>query len=110
MLLGVQILGVLFALFMLYLTFVHKNRKELGSKEYYLWIVLWICAIIATLFPNILEPFTRTLRLTRNMDLIIIFGFIFMIGLTFSNYIQQRKTQKKVEALVRNVAIEENKK
>lgn len=109
MLLGIQILGVLFALFMLYLTFLHQKRKDFNSKEYALWTILWVGAIIATLFPNLLEPFTRTLQLTRNMDLIIIFGFIFLIGVTFTNYIVLRKTQKKVDNIVRRMALEEEK-
>jgi hypothetical protein len=109
-LLGIQILGVLFALFMLYLTFMHQKRKDFSSKEYALWAVVWIGAIIATLFPAILEPLTKTLRLTRNMDLIIIFGFIFLIGVSFITYTSLRKTQRKVESLVRKIAIEEEKK
>lgn len=109
-LLGIQIVGVLFALFMLYLTFTHQKRKDFTSKEYALWAVIWIGAIIATLFPSILEPVTQTLKLTRNMDLIIIVGFIFLIGVSFTNYISLRKTQRKVESLVRKIAIEEEKK
>ena len=109
-LLGVQILGVLFALFMLYLTFMHQKRKDFSSKEYTIWAVIWVGAIIATLFPSILEPFTKALRLTRNMDLIIIVGFIFLIGVTFTNYLALRKTQKRVELLVRRMALEEEEK
>lgn len=110
MILGIQIVGVLFALFMIYLTFIHQKKKDFNSKEYALWTFVWICAIIATLFPNVLNPLTKTLRLSRNMDLIIIAGFIFLIGIAFTNYISLRKTQKKVEALVRRMAIEDDEK
>jgi len=33
MLLGIQLVGVLFGLFMLYITFLHGKRKEFSSKE-----------------------------------------------------------------------------
>ncbi len=104
MLLGIQILGVLFALFMLYLTFVHQKRKEFSAKEYIFWIVLWVGFIIVTVFPKVLEPFVRTLQLSRTMDFLIIVGFIFVVGVLFHNYIALRNTQKKIEEVVRKVA------
>jgi len=107
MLLGIQIVGGLFALFMLYLAFLHRKRNDFSSKEYILWVILWLVAIGVTIFPNVLHPFTSVLRLQRNMDLIIIAGFIFLIGITFNNYIMLTKTENKVEKLVRNVALEQ---
>lgn len=109
MLLGIQIVGGLFALFMLYLTFLHRKKNDFSSKEYILWVILWLVAIGVTIFPNVLHPFTNVLRLQRNMDLIIIAGFIFLIGLTFNNYILLTKTENKVEKLVRRVALEQEK-
>ena len=107
MLLGIQILGVLFALFMLYLTFIHQKRKEFTSKEYTFWIVLWLGFIIVTVFPKVLDPFVRTLQLSRTMDFLIILGFILVVGVLFHNYIALRKTQRKVEDVVRKVAHKE---
>ena len=104
MLLGIQILGVLFALFMIYLTFVHQKRKEFTAKEYIFWIVLWMGFIVVTIFPNVLGPFVRTLQLSRTMDFLIILGFIFVVGILFHNYIALRKMQIKVEEVVRKVA------
>ncbi|MBW2977999.1 DUF2304 domain-containing protein [Candidatus Woesearchaeota archaeon] len=110
MLLGIQILGVLFALFMFYLTFLSQKRKEFTAKEYIFWVLLWICFIIITLFPNILAPFAETLNLQRTMDLIIMLGFVFVIGMIFVNYILLKKTQRRVEELVRRIAYKELKK
>ena len=104
MLLGIQILGVLFALFMLYLTFVHQKRKEFTAKEYIFWVVIWAGFIIVTVFPKVLEPIVKTLSLNRTMDLLIILGFIFVVGILFHNYIALRNTQKKIEEVVRKVA------
>ena len=101
MLLGIQILGVLFALFMIYLTFLHQKRKEFTAKEYIFWIVIWVCFIIVTIFPKILSPIVKTLSLSRTMDLLIILGFIFVVGILFHNYITITKVQRKVEEVVR---------
>jgi hypothetical protein len=105
MLMGIQILGLLFGLFMLYFTFLHHKRNEIKQTEYIIWASLWFGVILITIFPFILEPFTRTLHLQRTMDLLILVGFVFVIGLMFNNYMSLRKTQKKVEEVVRKIAI-----
>lgn len=107
MLLGIQILGVLFALFMLYLTFLQQKRKELSGKEYIFWVFVWVLFIIITIFPKILEPVIRTLNIVRVMDLLVILGFLFVVGVLFHNYLNLRKVQKKVESLVSKMAVKE---
>ena len=110
MILGLQIIGVFFALFMMYLTFLYRKRKEFDSKEYMFWMIIWVVFVLISLFPHILDPFTKTLQLMRTMDLLILLGFIFIIGLSFSNHILLKKTQKRVESIVRKMALREFKK
>ncbi|MEE9525444.1 MAG: DUF2304 domain-containing protein [Candidatus Woesearchaeota archaeon] len=110
MILGIQILGILFALFMMYLSFMYRKRNEFDSGEYAFWLILWIVFILVTLFPGVLDPITKTLSLPRTMDLIILVGFIFIMGLTFQNYASLRKSQRKMEGLVRRMAFKEKEK
>tara|TARA_B100000315_G_C14034901_1_gene344864 strand:+ start:91 stop:444 length:354 start_codon:yes stop_codon:yes gene_type:complete len=104
--LGIQILGLLFGVFMIYYTFLHHKRKELTIKEYSFWIILWIVFIVVALFPQILDPIVRSLSLARTMDFFIILGFMFMIGSIFYTYLIVRKNQKRLEEIVRKVAID----
>jgi len=106
MIIGIQIVGVLFGLFMVYLTFLHQKRKEFNTNEYFFWIFSWTIFIIIAIFPKILAPFVEGLKLGRIMDLLTIFGFLFVIGLLFNNYTNLRKTNKKVEEIVRKVAFD----
>lgn len=105
MILGIQILGVAFALFMLYLTFLHYKRKEFTINEAGFWIGLLIIFIIITLVPGIVDPLVKTLNIGRKMDFYIIAGFMFLVFSSYYIYGQMRKTQKKLEAVVREVAI-----
>jgi hypothetical protein len=109
MLLGIQILGALFSLFMLYFTFLHYKRNEIKQSEYIVWIIIWVCFIIISFFPWFLDPFTKTLNLQRTMDLFILCGFMILIGFMFHNYISLKKTQKKLEDIVRNIAMDKTK-
>ena len=103
--LGIQILGVLFGFFMMYYTFLQHKRKEFTIKEYSFWFIFWSAFVIVTLFPQILDPVLTTLNIGRALDFFIIAGFLFMIFVIFYTYTIVRKNQKKLEEVVRNIAI-----
>jgi len=103
--LGIQILGVLFGFFMMYYTFLQYKRKEFTVKEYSFWFVLWAVFVVMTLFPQVLDPILSTLNIARVLDFFIIAGFLFLIFVTFYTYTLVRKNQKKLEEVVRNIAI-----
>ena len=103
--LGIQILGILFGFFMMYYTFLQYKRKEFTIKEYSFWFIFWSIFVVITLFPQILDPVLATLNISRTLDLFIIAGFLFMIFVIFYTYTIVRKNQKKLEEVVRNIAI-----
>ncbi|MFH1052954.1 MAG: DUF2304 family protein [Candidatus Woesearchaeota archaeon] len=110
--LGIQIIGVLFGLFMLYITFLHNKRKEFTVKEGLVWAILWLGFIFITLFPTQLNYFVKdVLTMQRPLDFYIILGFIIIIGTLFHTYSLVRRLQKKTDDLVSKIAIgkEDNK-
>ena len=106
MILGIQIIGALFGLFMVYYTFLHYKRKEFTVKEFSFWVFLWALFIIVSLAPSLLDPFVKSLELARAMDLLVILGFMFLIGALPYTYILVRNLQKKMEEVVRKIALE----
>ena len=107
MFLGIQLLGVLFALFMLYLTFLYSKRKDFTTKEGIFWFSLWAVFVFITMFPRTMMFFVKNiLGMSRTLDFFIIIGFMFFLLFTFYTYTIIRKTQNKVNSLVRKIAIE----
>ena len=103
--LGIQILGILFGFFMMYYTFLQYKRKEFTIKEYSFWFLFSSAFIIITLLPQVLDPVLSTLSIARTLDFFIIVGFLFLIFVTFYTYTIVRKNQKKLEEVVRKVAL-----
>ena len=102
---GVQILGALFGLLLLYLAFVHQKRREFTIKEWVAWSGLAIVFIIFAVFPQVLDPITVRLRFFRTLDLMVILGFMFMVVAIFYTYALARSNQKKMEFVIRTEAI-----
>ncbi|MAF99519.1 MAG: hypothetical protein CMH61_02805 [Nanoarchaeota archaeon] len=108
---GIQVLGVLFAGFMFYLTFLHQRRNEFTAKETLFWFGTWVAFLLLVIFPTTLDFFIKgVLGFSRKLDFFIVLGFMFLLGILFHTYIIMRKTQNRVEKLVRHMAIERKKK
>ena len=103
--LGIQILGILFGVFMMYYTFLHYKRKEFTIKEYVFWALFWGVFILVTLVPQVLDPVLSTLSIGRTLDFFIIVGFLFLIFVSVYTYTIVRKNQKKLEEVVRKMAM-----
>ena len=109
MVLGIQIAGFLFGLFMIYYSFLNYKRKEFTVKEFSFWVLLWTIFVIIALFPYLLNPLVKALGFLRALDLLVISGFIFLIFAIFYTYTISRKNQKQIETIVREIAIKRNK-
>lgn len=110
MVLGIQIAGILFGLFMLYYSFLNFKKKEFTAKEVTFWGVLWAVFIIISVAPYILDPIVKIGGFLRALDLLIISGFIFLIFAIFYTYTITRKNQRQLESVVRSMAIKKKKK
>ncbi len=106
MVLGIQIVGVLFSLFMLYYTFLQFKRKDFTVKEFVFWFVLWILFIVFAVFPNLLNPILVSFDIGRKMDFFTIVGFFFLFGVTTYIYTIVREIQNKMEEVVSKLAVE----
>lgn len=103
--LGIQIIGILFGFFIMYYTFLQYKRKEFTIKEYIFWFAFWAIFVIIILFPQILDPLLNTLNIARALDFFIISGFLFLTFVIVYIYTLVRKNQRKLEEVVRNIAL-----
>ncbi len=109
MVLGIQVIGVLFGLFLIYLTFLFHKRKEFTFNEWAFWTIMALLFMIVSLFPQVLDPIVKSLNLTRTMDFFIILGFMFLIAAVFYSYKVTRATQRRLEEVVRIIALQKKK-
>lgn len=105
MIIGLQIVGILFALLMIYFAVLHYRRGEIGAQEIVVWIVIWIFTIIATMFPDLLRTYAETFAVSRLFDLMVVGALIISLYMISAVYVRTRKLEKKVEEFVRKEAI-----
>jgi len=64
-LIGIQIVGLIFGLIMIYFSYVYFRRKEFSPRDFIMWGAVWTAFIIAILFPQKLNIFLDTLKITK---------------------------------------------
>ena len=106
MVLGIQLIGIMFTIFMVYLTFLNYKQNKFSNVEWIAWLFAWIIFLVITLFPRVLNPILETLNLYRAMDFYISIGFLFFIILMFNAHASLKSVQRKVETITRELAIE----
>jgi len=109
MILGLQFLAVIFALLMVYLAYVSFRRKEINRVEAGIWTLAWSIALLMVLFPNTLRNFAETFFISRLLDVLIMGGFVLIITMVAIAYIKTRQVEKKIEELVRKLALKDMK-
>ena len=102
----IQFLGTLFGIFMIYFTFLKFKRRELTKSEFLIWFIGWVIFIIIATIPTVLDPVVDKFNFYRRLDFFIVIGFFTLLGLCFYNYSIVKKSQKKIEGVVRKIAIE----
>ena len=110
MILGLQIIAILFAFAMIYFALLHYRRGEIDKTEILSWVVIWTATILIVIFPEFLRRFALSFFITRLFDLIVVGGFILVISMVARIYVKTRRIEKKLEELIRDEALKNVKK
>lgn len=98
---GIQILAIIFALWMIYFSFLHFRRREFKILEFLFWQILWLGLIGVVIYPESVDFILRTFSISRTFDLVVIVGIIVLFGVSFRSYVIIRRLERKVEDFVR---------
>jgi len=109
MIIGLQIIAIIFSFSMVYVAVLHYKRGEIGKSEIITWVGMWALALVVIVFPEILRKFASTFLVTRVFDLMVVAGFILVITMVSSAYLRTKKNEKKLEELVRRDALKKSK-
>jgi len=104
---GIQILALLFVLWMTYFSFLHFRRREFTLWEYAFWQLVWLGLAVVVIFPSSVKFIVQTLGFNRAFDLLTVAGIILLFGVTFRNYVLVRRTDRRLEELVRKISLKE---
>lgn len=105
MIIGLQIIAILFSLSMIYFAVLNYKRKEMNRMEILGWMVVWVGTIIVVVFPELLRTFAKTFLFARVFDMMVVGAFILVISMAASAYLRTKRNEKRLEDLVRKLSL-----
>lgn len=101
----VQLVGLGFALFIIYLSYVYYKKRVFSSGDLVLWFLLFFGFSLVVLFHSQVEKFVVGREFARVFDFVVFIGFLVMFSFLIYMHGLVKKNDKKVERLVREIAI-----
>jgi hypothetical protein len=102
---AIQLLAILTALLMAYLSYRALRRGELKAVEFVLWTAIWSGLTLVSLFPDRLRAIIGPLQVARLLDLVVIAGMFVLAGILFHLNRSLRRAEARLEELVRQLAL-----
>ena len=110
MILGLQIIAILFAFAMIYFAVLHRRRGEIDKIEILSWVAIWATTIVIVVVPELLRKLAQTFFITRLFDLMVVGGFVLVITMVARTYVSTKRMEKKLEEFTRDEALKDVKK
>ena len=98
---GFEIVGIIFAVLMIYFSYTQFKRKVIGKTALVFWMVFWFAGLLLILFHALVSSILPPLNIIRVLDLYMILSFMFLFATIFYLYIRINKNQRKLEELAR---------
>ena len=103
-----QIVAVVFALGMLYWSYLSFRRGVIRLPEMVFWTLAWAGAILMAIRPSSTTSFMQSLHINRTMDLFVMVGFMLIWVVLFFNHLENRRLKRRLAELVKELALRES--
>lgn len=107
---GVQIIGILFAVFAFSRIILRYRDKSIRANELLFWSIIWLGVICVALFPSIFVAASKLFGIGRGVDILLYLGMILIFYLIFRLYVRVEAQKREITSLVREIAFLQKKK
>lgn len=104
-----QILFLLFVLFAIFSVIRRKKEGTLGPKGTLFWILFWVIAAAAVLWPNSTTVIANYLGIGRGTDLVVYTSLAIMFFILFKLHVKIESVGRDITSVVRRDAILQSK-
>ncbi len=103
----IQLLGAIFALDMMFITYFYHRRGVFYLHDSIIWMSVWVGMFLVAMFPQTVEVVIEPFQILRVMDFLLLAGFFFIFSMVFMVFLRSRHNDRRIEMLVREMALRE---
>ncbi|MEI6288635.1 MAG: DUF2304 family protein [bacterium] len=103
----IQFILIIAILFIIIRSWYRKQKKEISSGEFFVWLAIWVVAIIVIAWPDITSLIASAVGVKRGVDLVVYVSIIFIFYLLFRLLMRIEKIEKDITHLTRAIALKQ---
>lgn len=104
-----HLLGIIFGLVMILLTYRLYTRKKFSFNVFLIWTIIWLGLIVGILSFEQIKYFSENLIKIEVMDFFLYSSVMVLFTLVFLVYGATRSNQRKIERIVESIALRDAK-
>lgn len=105
MVLVIQIVGIVIAVFSLLMVLVRFFRKEVSLREFTLWGIFWIVLGVFVIYPSLMSRLANLFGVGRGVDIIIYLALILLFYLAFKINVRMERIEQDITKIVKEEAL-----
>ena len=102
----IQFIIILFSAFVIFRLLDKFKKKEVSTKEFYLWLFFWLSVISATIWFRKTDVIAKFFGVEKGADLAVYVSIIVLFYLVFKMVIKFDKMERDITKIVRKIAID----
>lgn len=106
----IQIIIIIFILFVLSRVIYRFKRGEITSRELVIWLVFWLLVAGAVVMPKKTDVISQWLGVERGADLLVYLSIIVLFFIVFKIIVKLEKIDKDITKIVRETALKRKQK
>ena len=105
MVLIIQVVGIVIALFSLLMVLIRFRKKQISLREFSLWGVFWIILGVFILYPWLMSRLATLVGVGRGVDVIVYLGLILLFYLVFKINVRMERIEQDITKIVKEEAL-----
>lgn len=102
---GVQLLTTVFAIAMMYQSYLNFKKHDISVRAVVFWELLWVGLLVVTVFPGPFQTIIGVVHVARLLDFVIVIGILVFGAVTYSLYVRTSRLRNDLDAVVRAAAL-----
>ncbi len=83
------------------------RSRELGIREYLLWVIFWLGAGLVIIYPETANFVANLVGVGRGADVMVYTSIIAIFYFVFRILVRQEKMEKNITKVIRHIAIKD---
>ena len=105
----IQVIAIIFAVFLLVKVILKLKNKKLTINEFLFWSLMWVLLILLSIFPQISDKIANFFGFGRGLDFFIVSSILLIFYLIFRIISKLEEMDAKIAKLTRSIALDEMK-